>query len=464
MSRREVKKELMKFVRREVKEKGTEWGELRRIKRQIVIKKGLPNVPSLVLKSDSGLSYIALIHSKKELRLYLFDIEGKIIHGQSYFQVHHNLEDVYKDICAKSKKVARYPPAEKSVTRAQQDYQLDRRFQRLWVKLAKKLMISKSHRRKRPLIKGINKEAKGIFGTLPGKDFIQVPYQSPHLGNIFAYYSIYYFLPSPIRQNEDLAEALALKILISFKKYKNTPIMQNRNSFEILNKLDPWNTLELTDLFNILYKVSLYYDFPWKTQDFIIFINLPLNLVKMSSRHFLPNLFGQLFSNSQNMNFLTLACFLGIPFDLNYHIPPEISNKVSILLCNWLKTWQFSKILPVLQQKRIQFSPGQIKAIEEALHFQYSNVLHIDLNKNGVFKVKNKSDIRIILTSVVEILPDGIETEITFQPVTLNANSTISFDLNSLNVKDKFPLRIQYSLVNSPEDISRPIFIGTLVI
>ncbi|MHA2203396.1 MAG: hypothetical protein ACW991_06880, partial [Candidatus Hodarchaeales archaeon] len=158
MVHRAVKKELMKFVRREVKEKGADWGELRRIKRHVVVKKGLPSVPSLVINTDAGLSYMVLIHWKKEIRLYLFDLEGNMLHGLSYFS---SFEEVSKDLHSKSKKIARHPPLEKKITRAQQNYQLDRKFQQIWVRLAKILRISKSQRRHRPLIKGIPQEADG---------------------------------------------------------------------------------------------------------------------------------------------------------------------------------------------------------------------------------------------------------------------------------------------------------------
>ncbi len=461
MVHREVKKELMKFVRREVREKGADWGELRRIKRHVVVKKGLPSVPSLVINSDAGLSYMATIHSKKEIRLYLFDSGGNMLHGLSYFS---SFEEVSKDLHSKSKKIARYPPLEKKLTRAQQNYQLDRQFQRIWVRLAKILRVSKSQRRQRPLIKGIVKEADGIFGTNFTNDFIHIPYQSSSLGVIFYYYSLYFFLPSSIQQNNDLAEALAVRLLSSFKKLKYDSVLENRPSKKIIQKLSSWDSIDPPEILNLLNKVTIYYDFPWETQDFIMLMNLPSELLKIPSRQNLPNLFHQLFSNSQNMDFLILSCFLGIPFKFNCHISSEISNQTLILIYDLLKNWQFSKVFPLLKQKGMEFSTGQMRAIEEALHFQYTKILKINLDKKGIFEIKNKSDIPIILSSAVQILPDGTETDITFEPVTLNAISTISLDVNSFNITDRSPLRIQYSLMNSFEDISHPIFVGTLVI
>ena len=460
MVHREVKKELMKFVRREVKEKGAEWGELRRIKRQVVIKKGLPSVPSLVINTDAGLSYMALIRWRKEARLYLFDAEGSMLHGHSFFS---SFEEVYRDLRSKTKKIARYPPPEKIPSRVQQNYQLDKRFQQVWVRLAKILRISKSQRRKRPLIKGILHEADGIFGTKLEKNFIHIPYQSSKLGAIFYYYALYFFLPSSIQQNEALAEALAFKLLTSFKQLKCKSIMKNRESLKILQKLDLWDSLEPLEILNLLKKVTLYYDHPWETQDFLSLVKLPLNLIKIPSRQNIPKLFCQLFTISQNEDFLTLANFLGLPFNFECTIPRKMSEDSSLLF-SWLKSWQFSEVLSYLQKNRLTLTKGRIQAIKEALNFQYTNVLQIELTEKGIFEIKNKSDIPIVLTSAIQILPDGTETEIAFQKVTLKSNSTILFDLKSLNIADQYPLRIQYLLVKSLESISRPVFAGTLVL
>jgi len=461
MVHREVKKVLMKFVRREVKEKGADWGELRRIKRHVVIKKGLPSVPNLVINTDAGLSFMVIIHSIKEIRLYLFASEGHMLHGQSYFS---SLEEVTKDLHSKSKKIARFPPLEKKLTRAQRSYKLDLQFKQIWDRLAKSLGIPKLQRRQRPLIKGISKEANGIFGTNLSKSFIQIPYQSSNLGVIFHFYTLYFFLPSSIRQNRVLAEAIAIKLLSSLKKIEVKGALLSRDSQKIIREFDLWESIELKDIYNLLKKVTLYYDFPWETQDFVTLMHLPLNLLKAPSRQVLHNLFYQLFSNSQNIDFLILACFLGIPFNFNCQIPSEISKNPTISLYNLLKTWQFSKVLPIIEKQKVLYSSGQMRAINEALHFQYTKILDINLDQVGTFEIKNKSDSLILLTSTTQILPNGTETEIMFKPVILASNATITLDINSINISGQSPLRIQYSLVKSLEDISNPIFVGTLVI
>ncbi|UCG02244.1 MAG: hypothetical protein JSW11_21965 [Candidatus Heimdallarchaeota archaeon] len=447
-------------MRREVREKGADWGELRRIKRHVVVKKGLPSVPSLVINTDEGLSYMVIIHWKKEVRLYLFGTEGNMLHGVSYFS---SLEEVSKDLHSKSKKIVRYPPLEKKLTRAQQNYQLDLKFKQIWVQLVKKLKIPKSQRRQRPLIKCILQQAEGIFGTNFTKDFIYVPYQSPNLGVIFHYYSLFFFLPPSIRQNEDLAEALVVKLLPVFK-FEVKSFLKGRDSLKIIRRLDSWDSIEPLNFFNLLKKVTIYYDFPWNTEEFIMLMDLPSELLKNPSRQKLPNLFCQLFSNSQNLDFLILACLLGIPFNFNCQISPKFSKHLSISFYNWIKNCQFSKALPFMKQKRIHFSSGQMRAIQEALQFQYANILQFNLDNDEIFEIENKSDIPVVLSSALKILSNGTENEINFDPIVLNANSTISLDVKSMNITNKSPLRFQYLLVNSLKDTSRPIFIGTIVI
>ncbi|MFX1286426.1 MAG: hypothetical protein ACFFB5_22515 [Promethearchaeota archaeon] len=457
---REVKKELMKFVRREVKEKGAEWGELRRIKRLIVIKKGLPSVPNLVIATDAGLSYVVLIHWKKEIRLYLFNAEGIMLHGHSYFS---SFEEVSKDLYSKSKKIARYPPPKKILTHAQQNYQLDKKFQRVWVRLAKILKIPKTKRRQRPLIKGLMRDAEGIFGTKFDKGFIYIPYKSSKLGEIFYYYSLFSFLPSSIKQNKPLAEAIAVKLLISFKKINYRSIIENHDSLEILQKMNPWDSLKPLTILNLLKKITMYYSNTWRTQDFLSLLELPLNLIKTPSRKNLPEIFCQLFTISQNEAFHNLANILGLPFNIECTISRKISEDSSVLL-TWLRNWQISTVLSYLQKDYLEITKGRFRAIEEAMNFLYANVLQVELTKKGLFEIRNKSDTPIILTSAIQILPNGTESEIVFQKIHLKANSTILFDLNSLNITEQYPLRIQYLLVRSIEDISRPVFTGTLIL
>ncbi len=463
MTRREVKKEIMRFVRREVKEKTADWGELRRVKRHVILKKGLPNVPNLVLQSDSGLSYLVIIQWRKELRLYLFDSDGKILHGQSFFPP---LQDVSKDIRSMSKKIARYPKLEKVLTLAEQSQQLDKRFHQVWLRLARLFRISKRNRRKRPLIKCIHQKADGIFGTRVEKDFIHVPYQSSELRVIFTYYSLFFFVPHPFRQNEDIAEAIAFKVLTSIKQFGDESPDDSRNSSNIFRQLDPWNNLTASEIMSLLKKMAIYNETWLRESDFLALVNCPVNLVRNPSRQNLPKIFCEMFSLNQNEVFLTFANILGLPFGFECHIPSNLSEKESFIAFFWLKNWQFSKFLSYFQEKRLSLAKGHIRAMEEALNYQYTTVLKIELipETSGTFEMKNNSDLPVILTRPVQVFPDGSETEASFQEVTIPAQSKITLDLNSFKILKDFPIRFQYILTKSPDDVTQPIFTGTLVI
>jgi len=463
MTKRKVKKELMSFIRREVKEKSADWGELRRLKRNIIVKKGLPNVPDLVIQTDSGLSYMGVIQWKNELRVYLFDAKGQMLHGESYFQA---IQEVYKDLRSKSKKIARYPTLEKEITISQRNYQLDKRFHQVWTQLAKKINVPKKYRHDRPLVKGIVQPTDGIFGTKLEKGFIYVPFESTKLMAIFTYYSLISFFPTPIRCNTDIAEALSFLMLRSFKQFREEPLIQNRTSTTIIPQIAPWGALRTTMILNILYKVSRYFDSPWNTQDFIFFATLPIDNVRNLSRQKLPTLFCLLFTISQNADFLVLANLLGLPFGIECSIPVELSDNTTLKLYSWLKNWQFTRLLPYIKQEHSTFTKGQLRALNEALIFQYANVLDLKLisAKFGKFEIVNKSDLPILLIEIIQVFPDGNEKEISFQKVVLHAHETQVFNLKSLKISVEFPIRVQYQLIKSLKNDIQPLFTGTLVI
>ena len=463
MVRREVKKELMRFVRREVKEKSADCGELRRVKRHVILKKGLPNIPNLVLRSDSGLSYLVTIQWKKELRLYLFDSDGKMLHGQSFFPP---LEDMFKDIQSKSKKIARYPTLEKEITLADQNHQLDKRFQQIWLRLAGLFRISKKNRRQRPVIKSLNQKADGIFGTRFEKDFIYVPLHSSKLRIIFTYYSLFFFVPYPFRQNEDIAEAITFKILTSIKQFKNESMDGIRNSSEIFSKLDSWNKLSASEIMSLLKKIVRYHENWLKKSDFFALVNCPIKLVKNPSRQNLPIIFCEMFSLSQNEDFLTLANILGLPFGIECPIPSNLIEKESLEVFFWLKTWKLSKLFFYLQEKRLTLTKGLVRAVEEALNYQYTTVLEINLisKTSGTLEISNNSDLPITIATAIQVFPDGTEREFSFQEIIIQAQSKTVLDLKSFKISIDSPIRFQYSIIKSPDDSTQPVFTGTLVV
>ena len=83
MVSRKITKELATFLRREVKAKSAEWGELYKLKRLTSVKTGLPNLRRLTILSEPWLSYIIAIKSGSEVRLYYYNGTGVLQHGDT---------------------------------------------------------------------------------------------------------------------------------------------------------------------------------------------------------------------------------------------------------------------------------------------------------------------------------------------------------------------------------------------
>ncbi len=463
MFKRKILKELMKFVRSEVQEKKADWGELRRFKKQTLIKKGLPNVPDLLIQTDAGLSFLVVICWKKELRLYFFNSEGEMLHGQSFFE---DIDTLYEEYRFKTKKIARYPSEKPKITQAQRNQQYDKLFKEIWIQLASLLKIQTNIRKNRPLIKEMKHIKSGMFGTEVKNNFIYIPQNSSKLKIIFAYYSLYFFIPSQFRENNDMGEALAFKILQSFRKFQNDPFPKDRSSYNFFSKLQNWTQLKPSEIISILKKISLYYQYPFTKEEFLFVVNQDINFIRNLSRMNIPELFCRLFTELNNMNFLVLSALLGLPFDFLCTIPPHLSDEEPIKVYKWIKSYEFSKLFEYLDQIENRINSGLEIAIQEALNYQYTTLLKIELNSSDPRKVTvfNSSDIIIFLTSATEILPDGKEREILFDSILIDAKRIKLLDLSELKIFSQNPIRFQYELFRSLEKINKPIFKGTIII
>ncbi len=463
MVRRDVKKILMYFIRTEVREKTADWGELRRIKSQVILKKGLPTIPNLVLKTDAGISFIGIIHWRKEIRIYLFDSEGSILRGLSYYE---GLENIYLDLKGKSKKIARYPPFKKPILQSQRDHQIDNQFKKVWSQLAQHFRIPQKRRKKRPLIKESKKGDIPGFDTLIDNEFIYIPYKIDSKVIVFTFYSLLFFLPENIRENEALGRAIAYKMLISLKQFQNEPLDPESTFFEIFNQLREWKVRNPVKTIQALERISEYYDIIWNTNDFLELVSLSYDIIDSSSRARISKIYCDIFTKTQNVNFLILASFLGLPFGLKCKIPDHFSDNILISLFLYLQSYRISEVLDYLNQQDILQKTGFIKAINEALNYQYSCLLRVSIDSTDKLKIilHNKSDLYIILMSAIRIFPDGREIPVSFQETTLNPSSKITIDFKIISEFDNTPLRIEYIIVRSLADTKRPIFKGTMVI
>ncbi|MFX0085064.1 MAG: hypothetical protein ACFFAU_05260 [Candidatus Hodarchaeota archaeon] len=463
MVKREIKKTLMRFLRNEVTEKAADWGELRRVNSQVIVKRGLPNIPNLVIKTDAGLSFLTIVVWRKELRLYLFDSFGSMLYGQSYYD---DLDEVYNDLKSKSKKIARFPPLKKSISQAQRDSQIDKQFKGVWNHLAKIFQISQRYRKNRPLIKESYTTEGGIYGTKVIEEFIFVPHKTNRLGTIFTFYSLFFFLPLNIRQNIIIGEAIAFRLLKSIKKFQNEKLDPDWPSLRIYKDLDAWQKKSPINLLKALDKLSEYYDPTWKTTDFLELINSKLDLVENTSRKRISKLYCELFSKTQNLDFLILSGFLGLPFGFDCTIPTKYAGNESISILVDLKTWRISNVLNYLNQKQESITRGLLKAIKEALNYQFGSIIKIEMDlvdRNRVI-LKNRSDLPIFLTSAVQVFPDGTEHASSFQETMILPSKNLPLDLRILGRIDNTPIKFEYCVKKTSNRISKLFFKGTIVI
>jgi len=463
MVRRDVKKILMHFIRTEVREKTADWGELRRVKSQIILKKGLPTIPNLVLKTDAGLSFIGIIRWRKEIRIYFFGPEGSILHGLSYYD---EIEKIYMDLKAKSKKIARYPPFKKPILQSQRDHHIDKQFKQIWVQLVQYFRIPQKKRKKRPFIKESKIIRKSIFDAVIENEFIHIPDEIDNKVMVFTFYALLFFLPENLRSNDTLSRIIAYKILISLKQFQNEPLDPEYNFLKIFDEFRSWKVKNPVKTIQSLERISEYYDKVWNTNDFLELTKLSYDVIDSSSRTKISEIFSDIFSKTGNVDFLVLACFLGLPFDLKYEIPDQFSDNTLIILFKHLQSYKISDTLDYLNQHKISQKTGIKKAIMEALNYQYSCILKLDMDPKDKLKIKieNRSDLFITLISVIQILPDGRELPCSFQEITLKPLSNLVFDIKEEVENYKNPLRIEYILIRSLTDPKKPIFKGTVVI
>ncbi|MHA1541592.1 MAG: hypothetical protein ACTSQH_01275, partial [Candidatus Hodarchaeales archaeon] len=215
MVSRKITKELATFLRREVKVKIAEWGELYKLKRLTSVKTGLPNLPRLTILSEPWLSYIIAIKSGSEVRLYYYNSTGVLQHGDTF---RNEETQILEDIRKKSKRLYRYPTKKKDLSIVDITKKYDILFLTIWKQITRNLRISKKRQESRPVIKVVAASYSGIFNTKLEGYFIYVPLNSLNLQHIFTYYSFYFLLPLPIRKNPNIAESLALRLYHSFKE------------------------------------------------------------------------------------------------------------------------------------------------------------------------------------------------------------------------------------------------------
>ncbi|WP_455141950.1 hypothetical protein [Candidatus Hodarchaeum mangrovi] len=457
MTRRNLRKEIMSFIKLEVAEKKADWGELRRVKERIIVKKGLPNLPSLIFHTTEGLSYFALIRWKNELRVYSFNQEGVIIDGQSFMD---DLEAAYKEIKSKSKKVSRYPPIQKPKTLAESSSELDLKFKFFWENLAKKFEIPSKTRKNRPLIRGVDHERTGIDETAIDGKFIEIPIKSFEKSFLFTYYCLLFFLPSNMERESKISGFLIRFLLSKFPKFRGKITEGDLDS--ISRKFAKWNHLSIKEIFKVLYRISEYYTENWETSDIIGLFeySLPQDL-RISEG--LVEIFCHLYKESRKTSFLFLSNILGIPYSHYCNKTDLLQDSLPIQICNSLRNFDFIPVLSALNSNRPHFNKGELKALKEGIQYQFSKSVKILSVSNNMIELYNRSDLVVLITLITQLLSSGTEKVVFEDKIPINSQSSIRLNIKDYQNIEHTPLRLNFQILDNIKSNQSPLFSGAII-
>ncbi len=461
MVSRKITKELVSFLRREIGEKKAEYGELYRIKRHALVKKGLPNIPELTIFREPWLSYIAVIKSGSEIRLYYFDTHGVLQHGDSY---KHEGETIINELQKKVKRLYRYPIEKKEISIVDVTKQYDKKFSEVWRQVANYLGVTKRIRQNRPVIKVSPKNYKDIFQTQTVNQFIHIPIDSKEQMAKFIYFSFYYLLPEPIKLNEKVGKSVAWRMLLSYKKSK---IFLSEESLQISSQfysLEEWDQYSPKEIRDMLMRLCLYHTTRWEERDLLTLAELSQHEIPSVTRQNLPHIFCKMAVASKNSTILLLTLILAFPFEGKCEgFNGEKNDHFKIY--SWLNNREIKKIHNFLNKNTPNtLSKGLHKAIRESLEFLYANILNITSSsqKTSEFNIRNTSDMYITLSDTFQILPDGQEISFPFQEITIHpySDSVIRFPPDKMS--ENLCISIRYHL--SEEKGGHYLFTGKIVI
>jgi len=460
MVSRKITKELVTFLRREVKAKKAEWGELYKLKSVASVRKGLPNIPRLTILSEPWLSYIIAIKSGSEVRLYYYNNLGVLQHGDTFRK---DEIPILERLQKKSRRIHRYPPKKKELTIIDITKQYDSQFRDLWNQITHHLKITKKRRRNRPVIKVVSTPHSGIFNTKIKGNFIYIQLNSPNLQHIFAFYSFYFLLPSPIRQNSAIAESIALRLYDSSRKNDSILHQVTFDAKKTIDSVEEWKDHSLQEILDFLDRLCMYNTEKWKTSDFLALRNIYKTQLPEVSRNNLHEIFCRLSERTGNSSLSLLASILAFSFGKDcksYHSDESELSQVYF----WILQGRIKRILDFLRNTTEMIPQGLRKAIMEALQYWYANILEISSNLNTPYeyRVKNKSDLAIILDNAKSLSPSGVSTALSFQKHVILPDGEISLSFSSYTKGLEVIISLNYFLVENKENIGTSVFTGTI--
>jgi hypothetical protein len=376
MSDRKAPQRIHKLMVREVKEKKANYGELRRLKKKAIVRKGIPNIPSLAIYSDFGITYVSIIQWGREIRLHYFNKKGEYLYCE-LSSPDTKVDEIYNEIKQRSKYISRYPPKQKTLSVVELTNRMDQKFRRIWENFSIYFHIPKKYSRNRPLIKlvadPISSGLSGICNTNYDENFIFLSKKTENLSFIYSFYAIFFLLPKTVRSNTDLATSICMKILDSLGKVKLDSSCEIRTQ----SMISDYDISILKKAIEFLPIITDYYEQPWESSLFSHFLDwIALDKSSLTKRN-QPLLWEHLFNKTKIPIFLHLSCLLGIRYDCSipkhYLNPSEV---IDLIILNLLSL-KLVEALALLSAVKIPIASGITKLISKVSEKQFSQVLTI---------------------------------------------------------------------------------------
>ncbi len=460
MVSRKIIKVLASLLRKEVKAKSAEWGELYKLKRLTSVKTGLPNLPRLTILNEPWLSYIIAIKSGSEVRLYYYNYKGVLQHGDTF---RNEETQILEDIQKKSKRLYRYPTKKKDLSIVDITKEYDILFLSIWKQITQNLRISKKRQKSRPVIKVVATVYSGIFNTKLEGYFIYIPLNSLNLQHIFTYYSFYFLLPLPIRKNPNIAESLALRLYDSFKEGDSILPQLKEDGGKTFDYIEEWKCNSTLEILNFLDRLCLYNTEEWKSSDFIALRTLYNSKLPKVSRNNLHEVFCQISTITGNSFLSLLAAILAFPLEKKCSSFSLNESDISQIYF-FIQNGRIIRIHNLLKENLETITQGLQKAIKEALQYWYSNVLDVscEINDFCTYTIRNKSDLTIFLDNAKLISTSGSKITLDYQKHLILPDSEVNLSFSSYTEELDSIISLNYHLVEDEKNIRNPIFTGKI--
>ena len=342
-------------------------------------------------------------------------------------------------------------------------HKFDKKFSKIWKEVTNYLGVEKKIRQKRPVIRVSSMKYESVFQSKITDQYIHIPLRSEEQIASFFYFSFYYCLPKSIKLNEKVAQSIAWRMLISYKKKS---VFISEKSIVFSSRFFPlvaWNQYSPKEIHRLLTKLSTYHTARWDEKDLLSLVDLSQEELPSITRQNLPKIFCRLAEANNNISLYLLATVLAFPFDGTCEgFTGKIGKEQR--LYDWLTNRKVKEIYKFLKSPPTSDLIGLHKAVRESLEFLHANVLEIDSSSQNKseFIFKNTSDLFVLLSGAKKVFPDGKEVSFPFKEMIIAPYSTIvvRFSLSDLTENQIISLKYHLSL---EKEIKR-LFTGKIII